>query len=110
MSAFTVHATPPNKRAPGKGGIPSLLLVGRARPACLSTIVSLRHAMNAFALTLIVLAIWWVAFSLLVARDKVRHAKEQSRSPQPEVPPDFVPSPQPRWPSWVAFRSRQQCS
>ena len=64
--------------------------------------------MNAFVLTFLVLTIWWVAFSLLVARDKVRLAKERSRTsqPQPGVPPNIVPHHQPLWPSWRELRRR----
>lgn len=64
--------------------------------------------MNVLGPLLFLLGIWWVALSLLIAKDHVEREKKRRRLPQPLVdgPQDLVDFTQPKWPSWGEFRAR----
>lgn len=64
--------------------------------------------MQVSSIILLSLVIWWIAFSICCASDKVRRPKPTTRAPQdqPASSPEVERSSQPRWPSWSEFRAQ----
>ena len=62
--------------------------------------------MHILSIILILLAVWWIAFSLLVVRDQMQQARLRASEPEPEsaTPRELIPTP--RFPTWRECLSR----